>query len=95
VAPMGAVALAALDRLCPHGLTLKAGAGRPHPWNGRVLFPLVHPSPRARVHRPEAAQRADWEALAQVLAAARAGAQAGIRFRARAASTRSRPLRLA
>jgi uracil-DNA glycosylase family 4 len=91
VAPMGAVALKALDRLCRHGLTLTESAGRPHAWSGRVLFPLVHPSPRARVHRPEAAQRADWEKLARVLAEAQAATPSS----ARAASTRSRPLRLA
>jgi len=63
VAPLGAVALAALDRLSPHGLTL-ADAGRPVPWHGRVLFPLYHPSPRARGHRALRRQRADFSRLA-------------------------------
>jgi len=62
VAPMGAVALTALDHLHPHGRTL-ADAGVPVKWNGRVLFPLVHPSPRARGHRSVARQRADFLAL--------------------------------
>jgi uracil-DNA glycosylase family 4 len=67
VAPLGAVALAALERVAPHGLRLAEHAGRPHPWHGRVLFPLYHPSPRARVHRPLAAQRRDLARLAALL----------------------------
>jgi len=71
VAPLGAVALAALGRLHPHGRTL-ADAGRPHPWHGRVLFPLYHPSPRVRARRPLAMQRRDFARLAALLAAERA-----------------------
>lgn len=66
VAPMGQVALGALERLHPHGLTL-ADAGRPVPWNGRFLFPLYHPSPRARAHRSVRRQRADFRRLANLL----------------------------
>lgn len=65
VAPLGAVALTALDRLHPHGLTL-AHAGVPVPWNGRTLFPLFHPSPRARGHRSVRRQRADFRRLARL-----------------------------
>lgn len=67
VAPLGAVALAALERVAPHGLRLAEHAGRPHPWGGRTLFPLYHPSPRARVHRPLEAQRRDVARLAALL----------------------------
>jgi uracil-DNA glycosylase len=66
VAPLGAVALAALGRLHPHGLTL-ADVGVPARWNTRVLFPLCHPSPRARGHRGLARQRADFSRLAALL----------------------------
>jgi len=66
VAPLGATALAALEQLHPHGRTL-VDAGRPLDWNGRVLFPLFHPSPRARVHRPVEVQRADWARLARAV----------------------------
>jgi uracil-DNA glycosylase len=66
IAPLGAVALAALERLHPHGRTL-ADAGLPVKWNGRVLFPLFHPSPRARRHRSIERQRADFARLADLL----------------------------
>jgi len=63
VAPLGAVALAALSRIAPHSLTLAASAGQAQPWAGRWLFPLYHPSPRALLHRTEAEQGADMHAL--------------------------------
>ena len=43
VVTLGAVALAALDRIEPHGLKLTAARGRPVAWHGRLLFPLFHP----------------------------------------------------
>lgn len=67
VAPMGAVALAALGNFCPHRLTLRGAVGRAYPWHGRVLFPLFHPSPRARVHRDRGAQARDFRRLAALL----------------------------
>ncbi len=63
VAPLGAVALAALDRLAPHGLTLRESAGTPSPWSGGWLFPLYHPGDRALLHRPHPRQLADIRAL--------------------------------
>jgi len=66
VAPLGAVALAALGAIHPHGLALRDHAGTAHPWAGRLLLPLYHPSPRARAHRPLAMQRADFARLAAV-----------------------------
>jgi DNA polymerase len=62
VAPLGAVALAALDRLVPHGLTL-GQAGQGFQWYGRWLWPLYHPSDRAMRYRPFPAQVADVKAL--------------------------------
>lgn len=63
IAPLGAVALSALNRLSPHGLTLATAAAHPIPWHGRWLFPLYHPGPRAVLHRSDAAQIADMRAL--------------------------------
>ena len=69
VATLGAVALSALAAIAPHGLGLKSAAARPHPWHGRLLFPLYHPGARARVHRPKGDQEADFRALARLLGA--------------------------
>jgi uracil-DNA glycosylase family 4 len=67
VAPLGAVALAALDRLEPHALALGEAAGRPSPWYGRWLVPLYHPGDRALLHRPLDRQLADVRALRRFL----------------------------
>ena len=67
VATLGAVALGALETICPHGLSL-AYAGRPWAWFGRTLFPLYHPSPRVvNSHRRWPQQVADWQRLAQLV----------------------------
>lgn len=63
VAPLGAVSLAALDALAPHGLHLRDAVAHPSSWQGRLLFPLYHPGPRAQLHRPVEHQRADFAAL--------------------------------
>jgi uracil-DNA glycosylase family 4 len=63
VVPLGAVALAALDALAPHGLRLRDAVARPASWQGRLLFPLYHPGPRAQLHRPFARQRGDFAVL--------------------------------
>lgn len=73
VAPLGAVALAALDALAPHGLRLRESVGRPAPWAGKLLFPLYHPGPRAQLHRPTALQRADFAALGALVREVEAG----------------------
>ncbi len=67
VAPLGAVALAALDVLLPHGLRLRDTVAHPVPWQGRILFPLYHPGPRAQLHRPFDRQRADFAALGDLV----------------------------
>jgi uracil-DNA glycosylase family 4 len=46
VVTLGAVALAALGRIEPHGLKLTASRGTAHSWNNRLLVPLFHPSPK-------------------------------------------------
>jgi uracil-DNA glycosylase len=63
VVPLGAVALAALGAIAPHGLRLRDAVGRPVAWSGRLLLPLYHPGPRAQLHRPFAMQQADFVAL--------------------------------
>ena len=63
VAPLGAVALAALDALAAHRLRLREAVGVPTAWRGRILYPLYHPGPRAQLHRPVEWQRADFAAL--------------------------------
>jgi uracil-DNA glycosylase family 4 len=63
VVSLGAVALAALGALEPHRLSLRAHVGQATPWAGRTLVPLYHPGPRAQIHRPYAAQAADFRRL--------------------------------
>jgi len=64
VAALGRVALNALASIEPHGIrSLLDEAGRPRPWAGRTLVPLVHPSSRTLGRRSEAQQRADWRSL--------------------------------
>jgi uracil-DNA glycosylase family 4 len=63
VLTLGAVALAALERITPHGLTLRTAVGGPVRWHGRWLVPLYHPSPRAELSRPAKQQDADFLAL--------------------------------
>ncbi len=46
VATLGTVALAALQVVEPHQLTLKTDAAAVADWNGRKLVPLYHPSPQ-------------------------------------------------
>jgi DNA polymerase len=67
VVTLGAVALAALERIEPHGATLRADVGRPIPWYGRLLVPLYHPSPRAGLARPYAQQDEDFRALGRLV----------------------------
>lgn len=73
VVPLGAVALAALDALGPHGLRLREAVGRPRAWLGRTLVPLYHPGPRAQLHRPFAAQCDDFRALGALVRRVAAG----------------------
>ncbi len=63
VGAMGIVALDALGLIEPHDAELRRDAGQAIPWNGRLLVPLYHPSPRAQIHRPLTAQGADFRSL--------------------------------
>ena len=63
VVPQGNEALTALARIERHGLVLKRDVATAHPWFGRLLFPLYHPSRRARMTRRDAEQVSDYRAL--------------------------------
>jgi uracil-DNA glycosylase family 4 len=67
VVTLGVVALRTLERCSPHGLVLAQAVGAPVPWFGRLLVPLYHPGPRARLHRPLEQQRQDFARLGHLL----------------------------
>ncbi len=67
VVSLGATALAAVGHIAPHGRALKSSVATRVPWAGRVLFPLYHPGPRARVHRSLPKQRSDFMRLAKLV----------------------------
>ena len=69
VVALGAVALAALGEIAPHGLTLRSDLGRPVPWQGRTLVALYHPSPRTRAARTDGQHASDYRALAALVQA--------------------------
>lgn len=66
IGALGIVALDALALIEPHEAELRRDAGKAIPWDGRLLVPLYHPSPRAQIHRSLAAQEADFRAFRQV-----------------------------
>src|SRR6266496_2990319 len=68
IVTLGSVALEALRRLHDHDLILKQAIGKIHPWNGRLLVPLYHPSPQVLAsHRREPQQLADYKLVAEAL----------------------------
>jgi len=103
VVALGNVALAALRRIEPHGLSLRHDGGRARPWHGRLLVPLYHPGPLAAVHRPLERQEGDWRRLGRLVRrlspeATRPSKGVTVQRRAtsheeRATSTRPRPRR--
>jgi DNA polymerase len=68
IVTLGATALRALARIAPHPYRLRECVARPLPWNGRILVPLYHPSPRAGRSRPYREQEADFTRLRAILA---------------------------
>jgi len=81
VVALGRVALDALAAIDAHGAALAGDAGRALAWRGRTLVPLYHPSRQSTLHRPEAAQAADWRRLGAVLASVRRGGSAPVTMR--------------
>jgi DNA polymerase len=67
VVTLGAVALGALARIAPHGLKLTTARGTPHPWYGRTLVPLYHPSPKVLAWFPYDCMAADFHALRTIV----------------------------
>jgi DNA polymerase len=63
VVGMGAVALAALNRIERHGLTVSHAGQPPVAWRGARLAAVYHPAARSAVHRPWDRQLADWARL--------------------------------
>lgn len=64
IVTLGSVALAALNRIQYHELTLKESAAQVHSWNDRVLLPIYHPSPQVLAsHRRETEQLKDYEII--------------------------------
>lgn len=70
VVALGAVALAALGRIEPHQLRLCENVAATHPWRGRTLVPMYHPSRQSTLHRDAERQAADWRALGAIIRAA-------------------------
>jgi len=67
VVPLGRVALASLNTIEPHRIKLYEVVGKVFPWNGRLVYPLFHPGPRAFTRRTKAQQVKDYESLGQLL----------------------------
>lgn len=67
VVPLGRVALASLNTIEPHGISLSQGVGKVFPWKGHLVYPLFHPSSRAFVRRTKRVQVEDYKVLAQLL----------------------------
>ncbi|MFN8618389.1 MAG: uracil-DNA glycosylase [Dehalococcoidia bacterium] len=63
VVGMGAVALASLNRIERHGLTVSHAGQPPVAWRGARLAAVYHPAARSAVHRPWDRQLADWARL--------------------------------
>jgi len=68
IATLGAVALQALKSIDRHDITLKELAGKIIKWNGRLLIPLYHPSPKTiAAARSLSEQINDFAAVRQAL----------------------------
>ncbi len=64
---LGKVALDGLANIHPHSVSLTKEVSNLLPWNGRNIFPMYHPGPRALIHRSLAKQRADYIKLAKIV----------------------------
>lgn len=67
VVSLGKFALQALCHIEAHTVCLSKDVGRVLAWYGRLLVPLYHPGPRARIHRPLALQIQDYQTLGHLL----------------------------
>ncbi len=67
VVTLGAVALAAVGRIEPHGLKLTEARGQSFAWYGRTLVPLFHPSPKVLAWFPYVRMVEDFRTLRAVM----------------------------
>jgi hypothetical protein len=67
VVTLGAKALEALKLLKNHNYSLNQVVASELTWNGIILFPLYHPSPRALLHRTTVQQRSDFIKLSHIV----------------------------
>jgi len=67
VVPLGSTALTSLALIHWHNIKLSESAGKLYSWNSSKLFPLYHPSPRARIWRNKELQAGDFIKLAELI----------------------------
>lgn len=67
IVTLGATALKSLAQIKMHDYTLKQNVSQLVEWNGRSLFPLYHPGPRALVHRNITKQLSDMMKLSGIV----------------------------
>jgi len=64
---LGKKALNALSYIKTHDFALSQSAAQKRTWNNRTLFPLYHPSDRAKRYRKEDQQMSDFAALKRIV----------------------------
>jgi len=67
IVTLGKKALNALSYIKSHNFTLSESAAQKLSWNNRVLFPLYHPSDRAKRYRRKEKQKSDFAALKRIV----------------------------
>jgi uracil-DNA glycosylase family 4 len=67
IATLGQSALSALSLIREHSYKLSRVVGTGVEWNGRILFPLYHTSPRAMIHRSITKQTMDFRWLKELV----------------------------
>ena len=67
IVTLGSISLNTLAKISPHNFNLKKNVGQTLAWCNRILVPLYHPGPRARVHRSYPKQTSDFIALAKLV----------------------------
>jgi uracil-DNA glycosylase family 4 len=67
VITLGNCALRSLNYISPHNFEMKKDVRKFLSWNSRILIPLYHPGPRARIYRDMSHQLSDYYALKELL----------------------------
>lgn len=60
---LGEKALKGLNYICKHNIVLRKNVGYPILWNGYIVFPLYHCSPKAFINRSKKLQLQDYKYL--------------------------------